>query len=313
MSSLLRVVTVAGATSMTRNPDQLARLGHDLQGALGALDMARVEPALTSAYQFVRADWIDYTMQNLDALARAARDGDVETVQDLTQRTRFTIGITRFQLTSAPSECATVDPTSASGGHTGTSDQFETASFTSPISAILNDAVPIEDAASRIMARAAANNRPPLETRIMIPLLVILAGIGIWFIGTRIRRAMVQADRRRAPRHSCAHPTQVRKLRATGLNRVLDQDDAGSQSAVPSRILDINRFGVSIAQTDPALDGDQIEVLVGDVWIAGHIIWSNQSCFGVQANAPIDDALVADVLGPGAPKTAGREPRLAFS
>ncbi|ABD54545.1 hypothetical protein [Jannaschia sp. CCS1] len=301
LSSLQNVVELVSATRAARDTAQLTRLGHDLDAALDRLDTAQLTPILQAEYQFTVTGWIERTLHTLDQVAQAAQAGDIETAQTLAQGTRVSVGVSRFQLTSAPSRCVSLDPQQTSDGRTSTVSEFETASFTSPIDAIINNAVSPDLAAARMMADARRSSAPA-RGLLLIPPLLLCVGLLIWALRSKMSKALWLANQRKMPRHACAYVTSVRKMPGTGINRVLDQADGTAQGALASRILDINRFGVAIAQPESPITDGSVEFQIEDTWVLGQIRWSNQSCFGVQTMTPIDEDLVATVVASRAPQ-----------
>lgn len=315
LSSLQRVVEAVNATQAARDPSRLAGHGDTLYAALSDVDTGHITPILRSEFPFTLYGWIDYTLGTADAMAQAAQEGDLDTVATLAQGTRFSVGLARFRLSSAPSQCASINEAHAVDEYTDPGYEFETATFRSPVNSIVDDAVTFEEAVSR--ARTEASRRPPPSSSslMVLPLALLPLGLLAWALRSWVRKALWLANQRKAPRHACAHPTVVRRQAATGLNRMLDQAEDTGAGVMSSRILDINRFGVAIAQTDPPVEDGHIAFQIEGTWVSGQVRWSNQSCFGVQTVDPIDDALVAIVVASKAPQASAPSGKrgLAFS
>lgn len=133
-----------------------------------------------------------------------------------------------------------------------------------------------------------------------VALLAAIAALLACSVGAAVvlrSRRIIRKQHRAATRFSCSYDTHVYLMENHSSSIWRPEAKLGTDDTkLPTRIIDINRFGASIKQIDPPLGVGPIQILVGTEWVRGQIRWSNQSCFGAKFDNTLTDAQVSLVF-----------------
>lgn len=93
-----------------------------------------------------------------------------------------------------------------------------------------------------------------------------------------------QEEKRRAHRHMCHLPTELRLGALTHRTAIKDISRRGARLT-------------ALAGAAEAKPGARVWLRIGMAWIAARIVWQNKAATGLEFDHPLRDSLVAEVLG----------------